>query len=193
MSDTIPFRSVPFVAVLVIAFAAVGGLAAVGAADEHANVDLADQEAPDGEEIVVEEVSLSKGGYAVVRNQGGGVVGVSEHLGNGTHEDVVIALDDELSNGQVVIVEAYRGDEGGLEDVENASAYRTEDDFAVSDTAFVEVDRETATPTETEAETDADSETATPTAETDDSTPGFGALAALVALVAAALVAVRRD
>ncbi|ESS12762.1 MAG: PGF-CTERM archaeal protein-sorting signal, partial [uncultured archaeon A07HR60] len=44
---------------------------------------------------------------------------------------------------------------------------------------------------ESEAETQQEMSTATPT-ETADSVPGFGAIAALVAMLAAALVATRR-
>jgi len=51
---------------------------------------------------------------------------------------------------------------------------------------------DTDTPTEMDTDTPTEMDTDTPT-ETEDGTPGFGAVVALVALLAAALLAVRRD
>jgi len=56
----------------------------------------------DGRTVVVDSVSLTDGGYVVVRTQteSGEIVGHSRYLSAGTHEDVEITLDESVGGGQ---------------------------------------------------------------------------------------------
>jgi hypothetical protein len=71
----------------------------VPAPDPEATVSFADQES-DGTTVVVDEVFLSEGGFVTVHDATlatdpfSSVVGVSDHLDPGTHEDVVVTLFD---------------------------------------------------------------------------------------------------
>ena len=55
-----------------------------------------DNQTTDGTTVVVESVTMSEGGFVAVHNTSGPVIGVSEYLSAGTHEDVVITLFDVL-------------------------------------------------------------------------------------------------
>ena len=100
-------------------------------------------------------------------------------LSEGTNLTLTIDDYDVEEDGQVV-------SEGELGGDENVTETETE---TVTET---ETDTETEMDTETEAD-DGDTETDTEASPTDDSGPGFTVVAALGALIAAALLAVRRN
>lgn len=198
--------------------------------DGEASISISDQET-DGNTVVVDSATLPDGGFLVVYNDQQEFVGVSEFLEAGSHEDVTIELDQQLTYDQVVLVEAYRGDENNefdkeaftsdeeaTETDENATEQppanepyvgdkdeQAGEEFPVSATAFVTItgnatDNGTATDTnatatETDADataTEADGDATETETGADDGVPGFGAALAVVALLAAALLAVRR-
>ena len=101
-------------------------------------------------------------------------------LGEGTNLTLTIDDYDVEEDGQVVA-------EGELGGNETETETETETDM----------ETETETETDTEAETtepdEGDTETETEESPTDDSGPGFTVIAALGALIAAALLAVRRN
>lgn len=196
--STIP--ALVLLSVLVGAVALAGGLAAGTATAQTANAtaDVSVDDQTGAESVTVAEATLPEGGFVVVYNASGGIVGVSEYLDNGTHEDVTLEVSPEFSRSQVAVAEV-RADDG--DESFNASAdapYTNDNGQPIGDTAYVTVEEtETATPTATATATPTateSDETAT-TAATDEPTetsgPGFGIAAALVALVGAALLARR--
>ncbi|WP_080508432.1 DUF7282 domain-containing protein [Haloparvum sedimenti] len=167
----------------------------------------------DGETIVVDEVTLHDGGFVTVHDStlaDGAVLdsvrGTSEYLGPGTHEDVEIALDDPLTEDDTVFAMAHRDTDGdetydfltseGADDgpyVAAGGPVMVTADASVAggmDGGDETTDEETEDMTEATEMMDAETETMN---ETGDDAPGFGVAVALVALLAAALVAVRRD
>ncbi|NHN48737.1 PGF-CTERM sorting domain-containing protein [Halostella sp. JP-L12] len=146
----------------------------------------------------------------------GSVLGTSEYLEAGQHSDVQVELDGALNESQTLIPMAHQDtndnqeydfvDSEGEEDV----PYTDENDEAVLDSADVEVgdsgeDNETTTEdttTETTTEETTTEETTTTEAtdgdgdgdsDNDGGQPGFGISVAIVALIAAALLALRRQ
>jgi PGF-CTERM protein len=167
-----------------------------------AQVSIGDQTS-DGNTLKVHHVDLSEGGFVTVHDAslGGGatfesVRGTSEYLEPGFHADVEVALDEPLKTSTTVFAMPHLDTNGneaydfvssdGAED----APYTTTDGDIVLDAGSVDV--EMSGNDEGTGEDDS-----TPTGE-DDSTPtdgngpGFGPVAALVALVAAALLARRR-
>ncbi|WP_435066383.1 DUF7282 domain-containing protein, partial [Halobaculum sp. EA56] len=104
---TIP--ALVLLSVLVGAVALAGGLAAGTATAQTANatadVTFDDQVAT--EEVTVSSVTLPEGGFVVVYNSSGGVIGHSEYLGTGTHENVTVSISPALSRSQVLVAEAH--------------------------------------------------------------------------------------
>ena len=115
-----------------------------------ATVDITDQPT-DGGSVVVDSVSTSEGGFVTVHDESllegevlGSVVGVSEYLGPGTHENVRVEFDEEVES-QILVPMPHKdtnGNEvydfvtsGGSED----GAYLNQDGEAVVDTADVTV------------------------------------------------------
>lgn len=187
--------------VLVGAVALAGGLAAGTATAQTANAtaDVSVDDQTGAESVTVAEATLPDGGFVVVYNASGRIVGVSEYLESGTHEDVTLEVSPALSRSQVVVGEV-RNDDG--DETFNASAdqpYTNENGQPIGEAGYVTVEQTetataTATATATETATASDGGDAT-TAATDEPTetsgPGFGVAAALVALVGAALLARR--
>jgi flagellar protein FlaJ len=68
----------------------------------------------DGDAVVVDSVSLSEGGYVVVRQQtqDGTVVGHSQYLEAGTHRDVRVELDDTYADEMELFAVAYVDSDG---------------------------------------------------------------------------------
>jgi len=68
----------------------------------------------DGDAVVVDSVSLSDGGYVVVRQQtqDGTVVGHSQYLEAGTHRDVRVELDDTYADEMELFAVAYVDSDG---------------------------------------------------------------------------------
>ncbi|MFB6236504.1 MAG: PGF-CTERM sorting domain-containing protein [Halopenitus sp.] len=177
-------------------------------AEVTAFVSASNQEAADGKTIVVDEVTLHNGGFVTIHDSSlldgavfDSVRGTSKYLGPGTHKNVKITLDKPLKEDATVIPMAHK-------DTNNNQQY----DFLSSDgqadgpyvaaggavitTADVNVEEMTETPTETMEETEMQTETMQETemtTETESSAPGFGAILGLVALLAAALIATRRQ
>ncbi|NHX41309.1 MULTISPECIES: BGTF surface domain-containing protein [Haloarcula] len=175
-----------------------------------ATVSISDQES-DGSEVVVDSAQLSAGGFIAVHagNASGDVVGSSEYLEAGSHEDITITLDEPMDEDFTAVAMPHLDTNGNeAYDFPGADGPYTANGSAVTDSANVTVGTEeepTATeePTETETEPpeteEQTEETTTMDSGTDEaetteaSGPGFTAAIALIALVAAALLAVRRD
>ena len=175
-----------------------------------ASVSISDQES-DGSEVVVDSAQLSAGGFIAVHagNASGDVVGSSEYLEAGSHEDITITLDTPQDEDFTAVAMPHLDTNGNeAYDFPGADGPYTANGSAVTDSANVTVGTEeepTATeePTETETEPpeteEQTEETTTMDSGTDEaetteaSGPGFTAAIALIALVAAALLAVRRD
>jgi len=180
-----------------------------------ATVSISDQES-DGSEVVVDSAQLSDGGFIVIHDGSllegevaGSVVGNSEYLEAGSHEDVTITLDEPMDENFTAIAMPHLDTNGNeAYDFPDADGPYTENGSAVTASANVTVSAEppeTETePPETETEPP-ETETEPPETETEpmdtetEATttaaegPGFTAAIALIALIAAALLAVRRD
>ncbi|MFC7250975.1 BGTF surface domain-containing protein [Halomicroarcula sp. GCM10025324] len=172
-----------------------------------ASVSISDQDS-DGTTVVVDSAQLSDGGFIAIHEGSatGDVIGASDYLEAGSHSDIEVTLDTP-QDGDFTAVAMPHMDTDGDEtyDFPDNDGPYTDNGTAVTDSASVTVaQEETETETETEApetETETETETATempdtPTEEettTGDSGPGFTAVLALIALVAAALLAVRRN
>nr|WP_232508563.1 BGTF surface domain-containing protein [Haloarcula marismortui] len=169
-----------------------------------ATVSISDQES-DGSEVVVDNAQLSAGGFIAIHagNASGDVVGNSEYLEEGSHEDITITLDEPMDEDFTAVAMPHLDTNGNeAYDFPGADDPYTSGDGPVTDSANVTVTSEEE-PTETETEPpeteEQTEETTTMDSGTDEaetteaSGPGFTAAIALIALVAAALLAVRRD
>ncbi|WP_430506125.1 DUF7282 domain-containing protein [Haloparvum sp. PAK95] len=171
-------------------------------------VSASNQDAPDGETIVVDEVTLHDGGFVTIHDSSlldgavfDSVRGTSEYLGPGTHENVEITLDEPLEEDETVIPMAHKDTNGNqaydfLSSDGQADGPYVAAGGAVITTADVNVEEMTETSTDTMEDTEMETETMEETemtTETESSAPGFGAILGLVALLAAALIATRRQ
>jgi surface glycoprotein (TIGR04207 family)/PGF-CTERM protein len=174
-----------------------------------------------GSVVTVDEVFLPNGGFVTVHDETlvseddafGSVLGTSEYLDAGSHSDVEVELDSALNESQTLIPMAHQDTNDNEEydfvdsEGEDDGPY-TDNDEAVIDSAEVEVgDDEDGTTTEdneTTTTTTEDTTTETTTEEPSDGDgdggsdndggqPGFGISVAIVALIAAALLALRRQ
>lgn len=202
-----------FISALVLLSAVVGVVALAGSVaaqdgtqteNETATVEYEDQEI-DGT-VTVAEATLPEGGFVVVFDESGNYVGSSDYLEAGAHENVTVELESEFERGQVSVAQLFHDDGDESYAVGNETAYTTEGNVTVSDSAYVssgeftrtEADDGTATDDATTTEdatesTDTDGTDADDTDESTDTTmPGFTAVLALVALLGAALLAARR-
>ncbi|WP_420181825.1 DUF7282 domain-containing protein [Haloarcula sp. KBTZ06] len=178
---------------------------------DTATVSISEQES-DGSEVVVDSAQLSEGGFIAIHagNASGDVVGNSEYLGAGSHEDITVTLDEPMDEDFTAVAMPHQDTNGNeAYDFPGDDDPYTQNGSAVTDSANVTIveeeqteapDTETETETETEAETEEETDApATDEPATDESEttaaegPGFTAAIALIALVAAALLAVRRD
>ena len=187
-------------------------------ANETATVTFDDQQL-DGESVTVESATLPDGGFAVVYDSGVNRIGHTEYLEPGDHENLTVSLNESVEGSEVLMVTLYRNN--GTETYnasEDSQAYQTDQGVDVSDVAHVSSGTQTRgdadrgasgdeTTTETNDETTTDEaqadETTTEAAMDDQSTEetteessggvlGFTPITAVVALLAAALVAIRR-
>jgi PGF-CTERM protein len=215
-------RTVVFAAVLALAVCAgvaLGSAAATTTTDEQTNetatVSVSDQQI-DGESVTIDSATLPDGGFAVVYDEGNDRIGHSDYLDASDHENLTVSLNESVEDSQVLVVTLYRNN--GTEDYnasEDTQAYQTETGADVSDVAYVYFEDQsrddagasttdettTATGDET-AEESADETTEAAVADdesgdeaTEESSggiPGFTPITAVVALLAAALVALRR-
>ncbi|MFC7096693.1 DUF7282 domain-containing protein [Halobaculum marinum] len=188
--------------VLVGAVALAGGLAAGTATAQTANdtanatADITFEDQVGVEEVTVDEVTLSEGGFLAVYNASNGLVGHTEYLEAGTHENLTVEVSPALSRSQVVVAKAHLNEGDQTFNASVDDSYTDENGQDVADTAYVadeEFTRTTATDTATTTATDAAESTTVADTEssTETSGPGFSAVAALVALVGAALLARR--
>jgi PGF-CTERM protein len=149
--------------------------------------------------VTVDSVSLSEGGFVVIYNSSGIVIGTSDYLEPGDYESLNVSVSPAFTMSEVVIAEVHydNGDQSfnATEDVAYESG-----GTAVSDTAFVSpdgfsrtMDTATATPTATETTTVTEPGTTdTPTAGTTETgTPGFTVVLALLAVVGAVALGIR--
>jgi hypothetical protein len=111
-----------------------------------------DNQSSDGTTVTVESITMSKGGFVAIHNTSGPVIGVSEYLSAGTHENIEITLFDvlgqdfaegmALEENQTLIAMPHL-DTNGNEKYEFVSSGGSEDGpytadgSAVVDTAFV--------------------------------------------------------
>lgn len=179
---------------------ALGSLLAVGLAmmtgaqqQDEASVTFEDQTS-DGQTVEVANATLPDGGFVVIRNEsedgllGDGVLGndteilgQSEHLEPGSHENLTIDLNETQSGEANLTAVLYRDSDGdGTFDQDADEAY-TRDGEDVSSTATVQFEEDVGQPGE--------SPTPTPD-ETPEATPGPGAIALLV--VASVLIVAAR-
>jgi plastocyanin len=86
----------------------------VTVASALASVTFADQ-TTDGTSVTVDSVRMDRGGFVTMHDDSlldgdtlGSVVGVSEYLGPGSYEDVVVSLDEELTSDQTLIAMPHR-------------------------------------------------------------------------------------
>ncbi|ESP88455.1 hypothetical protein K933_08347 [Candidatus Halobonum tyrrellensis G22] len=175
------------------------------AQEANASLTYDDQTATDN--VTVQSATLPDGGFVVVYNSSGAVVGTTDALDAGTHENLTVNVTPPFAASGVSFAEIHRdNDSDGSFNATVDTAYNTSTGNAISSTAYITVeDGETTTEaTETTEETtESDTETTTvamtettageeTTAEaTATGGPGFTLVGALVAVVAAALLARR--
>lgn len=107
-----------------------------------------DQTATNGS-VAVTSVSLADGGFVVIHNESGDVIGHSAFLEVGTHEDVSVPLDKPLGGEQTLTAMAHRDTNGNqtFDFVTSAGSVDTPytvDNETVADTANVSVEQEPA-------------------------------------------------
>ncbi|MWG36870.1 DUF7282 domain-containing protein [Halomarina oriensis] len=182
-----------------------------------ASVTVEDQ-TTDGSVVTIASASLPEGGFVTIHDdtlQDGAVIesvrGTSEYQEAGNVTDLNVTLDTAFENTSTVIAMPHMDTNDNQQydfvtsEGSDDGPYTNEDGSPVTDSAELTVggegDGTTGTPTDTTEETPTPSEPTTTEGEqtddgtptTDTSQPGFGIIVALVALVAAALLAVRRD
>ena len=142
--------------------------------------------------VTVRRATLPAVGHLVVENASDGRVLGSASLGAGTHRNVSVPVDAAALDGDTARLRAvlYRDDGDGTFDGDDApvraGTERVATVFAVERSSSAATDG-TATPTPALVTTATPSPTTQPT--TTDGQPGFGVLAALVALAGVFLVA----
>jgi len=164
----------------------------------------------DGTTVTVDSVTLADGGFVTIHDASladgkvfDSVVGTSDYLSPGTHTDVTISLDTTLHGEQSVYAMAHKDTNGDM-------AYSFVESQGEMDGPYVaagapvmtklSVDAPATTTTQTTMQTTTmastsmqDTTTEMTTTESSGSSPGFGLGLALVAALAAALLAIRRD
>ena len=166
-----------------------------------ASVSFSDQTAQDaGTLVIVDSVTLSEGGFIAIHDAQGNIVGVSSYLEAGSHSDVRVRLDEPVEDRVTLEAMAHKDTDGNMQfgfvatDGAEDGAY-TSGGSPVTASATVGLSTPTPTPEPTPEPTATPEPTPEPTdtPSDDEETPGFGLVVALVALMAAALLAVRRD
>lgn len=150
--------------------------------------------------VTVSNAELGAGGYIVVKNSSGVIIGVSDFLTPTTYTNYSVELDQPREQPGVVIVELWF-DNGDLSfDAETDNQF-TSGGFPVRDTAFVttepvsrttEPTATTVSATTTGGEMSGNMTTTGNESPTETTGPGFGLLVALATLLAAAVLATRR-
>ncbi|WP_276301708.1 DUF7282 domain-containing protein [Halorussus lipolyticus] len=174
--------------------------------NETASVSAPDQQF-DGESLSVDSATLPDGGFVVVYNQSGAVLGHTDYLDAGNHTNLTVSLNATLEDPQVLVLGVYRNNGSQTFNASQDSvSYMTANDKEVSDVAYVyfqkrgaettadeSTDRSTEMETETTTESAMSDETEETTTESSGGIPGFTPSTAVVALVAAALIGWRRS
>ena len=148
--------------------------------------------------VTVAEVNLSQGGFIAIHQggPGGPVIGNSDYIAEDTtRTNIAIALDEQLPQGETTLVAMSHQDTNNNEEYEfDGGAV----DAPYPDDAFVSsatITTGQAQPPETEPPETEPPETEPPADDTTTDgagSPGFGVTAAIVALLGAALLALRR-
>lgn len=172
-----------------------------------AAVSFSDQTAGDaGTLVTVDSVTLSQGGFVAIHQGGasGPVIGVSDYLSSGPHSDVSIRLREAIDGRVTLVAMAHKDTDGDktfdfiASDFEDDGPYMAAGS-AVTSSATVGVTTPTPSPEPGTPTATPEPGTPTPTptsptpSPTPTTTPGFGLAVALLALIAAALLAIRRD
>jgi len=157
----------------------------------------------DGSTVVVDSVTLNKGGFVTIHDaslQDGAVFesvrGTSTYLEAGTHENVEITLDEPIDEDATLIAMPHQ-DTNGDESYDFVSSEGADDGPYVADggavVAGADVSFTGSMETTDETTTMMDEETTmADDGEASDGSPGFGAAVAVLALLAAAFLARRR-
>ncbi|WP_276260459.1 DUF7282 domain-containing protein [Haloglomus litoreum] len=169
-----------------------------------------------GDTVLVESVRLPNGGFVTIHDSTvaddpfGSVRGTSNYLESGTSADINITLDEPASESGQFFAMPHRDTDGDetydfvSSNGDDDGPYLNADGQIVLDAAQIQVggmDTPTDTPTETDEpdtptetdEPDTPTETDEPeTTTTSGGQPGFGLAVSLIALVGAALIALRR-
>ncbi|MFC7079784.1 DUF7282 domain-containing protein [Halorussus caseinilyticus] len=188
--------------------------------NETASVSAPDQKL-DGDELTIDSAYLPDGGFAVVYNQSSARIGRTGYLAAGDHENLTVTLNESVEEPQVLVVAlvrnngsetynasadkvAYQNAQGQdvadvsyvyLQDRGNRTTAETtaeDTETTAEDTATTAEDTETTEATTSSDET-ADETTEETTEDSSGGTPGFTPATAVVALLAAAFVAMRRN
>ncbi|WP_440007113.1 DUF7282 domain-containing protein [Halomicrococcus sp. SG-WS-1] len=131
-----------------------------------------------GETVTVDSVSMSEGGFVAIHDRSlldgnavGSVVGTSQYLEPGTHEDVTVRLEEPIERSQVLIAMPHLDTNGNqVYDFSKSDGQKdipyVVDNQVVIDPALVSVEgAETTTPAEEETTTPVEEETTTPVEE----------------------------
>jgi len=177
-----------------------------------ATVTLNDQ-TTNGDSVLVESARLPDGGFVTIHDATvsddpfGSVRGTSAYLDSGTSADINVSLDTPVEESGQFFAMPHRDTDGDetydfvSSNGDDDGPYLNADGQIVLDSGQISLAGEmTATPTPTEADeptpTEADEPTPTEGEETtttsSDGQPGFGLAVSLIALVGAALIALRR-
>nr|WP_206022047.1 PGF-CTERM sorting domain-containing protein [Salarchaeum sp. JOR-1] len=166
---------------------------------------VADDQQTDGTTVTVDSVTLANGGFVTIHDSTladgavlESVVGTSQYLSAGTHENVTVQLDAELSGEQTVFAMAHKDTNGDMAYSFVQSEGATDGPYVQSGMPVMQslsVDAPGQTTTTMDEMTTTMDEMTTTMDETDasGSTPGFGVGLALIAVLGAALLALRRD
>ncbi len=172
-----------------------------------------------GDSVTISDLNLSDGGFVSLHTESptGPTIGTSDYLEGGEYSDLEVSLDESLDSSTTVYAIVHLDTNGNEEydfptaddpytidgsAVTGSGAYTVESDGTPTATDTDTPDgtdtptaTDTAEPTSTPMDTPEETEepTSTPTDTTDGGgLPGFGVGVALIALLAAALVALRR-
>lgn len=178
------------------------------------SVTFNDQESPGGASVVVKSATMSRGGFIAIHSgsASGPIIGSSKFLSAGTHTNVRIALDETLNESTTLVAMTHLDEDGS--ETFNAmtdGAYKV-NGSAVTDSASVSpaeaqtvtrtvqpktptpiiVTKASPTPKPPQVTERTVEKTVVVTKTASPGQPGFGVAIAVVALLAAALLAVRR-
>lgn len=162
----------PTLAVLLfVALASLVAFAAPAAAEESTTAEVTfSEQSSDGTTVTVDSVTLPDGGFVVLRNGDGEVVGVSGYLEPGTHSDVTVTLDRSLDDGTTVLTAFLYEDSNGNGSFDGEDCpYRDEDGDRVCDDGCIVVEPDE--PTHDDGATPEDEPEPEPPAETPTATP----------------------